>query len=124
MYKAGPTNCAIDALSRKEIGTGEELVAISTGVLDWLEAIVVGYQDDPQSSKLLNNLMVSGNKDSKFQLKDGVLKIGDRIWVENNALVQQDIPVLSGGISDSKSLIIEFGSFSPGSESKGMCAGL
>lgn len=65
-----------------------ELAAISTGVLDWMETIAVGYQGDPQSSKLLKDLMVLGNNTTKFRLINNVRKVGGRVWVGNNIPIQ------------------------------------
>ena len=91
VYKPGTANRAADALSRRDKGTTGELLAISTVVPDWMEAIVDGYQQDPQASKLLKDLAVSSNGTYKFQLSNGIIKLGDRVWVGNNALVQNTI---------------------------------
>lgn len=91
MYKSGLTNRAADALSLREKGADMEVVAVSTIIPDWMEAIVKGYQQDPQTSKIVHNLMISGNGTSKFQLNNGILRLGDRVWVGNNVTVQQNI---------------------------------
>lgn len=91
MYKSGLTNRAADALSLREKGADMEVVVVSTIIPDWMEAIVKGYQQDPQTSKIVHNLMISGNGTSKFQLNNGILRLGDRIWVGNNVTVQQNI---------------------------------
>ena len=91
VYKPGITNIAADALSRKEVSEDSEVTAISTIIPDWLEAIAKGYQDDPQTSKLLKDLTVSGNGSSKLQLSNGILRLGTRVWIGNNHLVQQNI---------------------------------
>lgn len=79
VYKIGATNKAADALSRREKGHNGEISAISTVITDWMEAIASGYQQDLQTSKLLKNLLVSGNGISKFQLSNGILKLGDQV---------------------------------------------
>lgn len=91
IYKTNATNNAADALSRREKGDNGEVTPISTVIPDWMESILSGYQNDPQTSKVLKELIVSGNGASMFQLNNGVLKLGDRVWVGNNTLVQQNI---------------------------------
>lgn len=91
IYKTNATNNAADALSRREKGDNGEVTPISTVIHDWMESILSGYQNDPQTSKVLKELIVSGNGASMFQLNNGVLKLGDRVWVGNNTLVQQNI---------------------------------
>lgn len=90
VYKPETTNRA-DSLSQKEKGGEGEIAAISTVVPDWMQAISTGYQHDPQASKLLRNLTVSRNGTSKFQLSNGILKLGGRVWVGNNVPTQQNI---------------------------------
>lgn len=89
MYKPETTNRAANALSRRENKDDVEVIAISTVVPDWMEAIA--DQQDPQANKLLQELTISGNGTSKFELHNGVLKLGNRVWVGNNEIVQRNI---------------------------------
>lgn len=91
VYKPSTTNRAADALSRGEQKEDGEFTVVSTVIPDWMEAIASGYQNDPQSSKLLQDLTISGNGTSKFQLSHGILKSGNRVWVGNNAHIQHNI---------------------------------
>lgn len=91
VYKPGFANRAADALSRRVQEQDGEVIAISTMVPNWVESITSGYQHDPQASKLLKDLTVSGNGTGKFRLSEGILKLGNRVWVGNNVQVQHNI---------------------------------
>lgn len=90
-YKKGEENSTADALSRKISGNTGELLAISTCIPLWLTELAAGYKEDTQTSSVLAELSVGGSVNPKFQLKDGILRYAGRIWVGNNATIQQKI---------------------------------
>ena len=57
-YKRGITNAAADALSRRT--PDPDLMAISSAVPSWLDKLVSGYMDDPETKQLWTELSVSG----------------------------------------------------------------
>jgi transposase InsO family protein len=90
-YKKGITNAAADALSRQQ--DASPIAAVSAVTPVWMENLQLGYQDDPESKKLLAELSatsVHSNTDG-YTLVDGLIRYKDRIWVGNNALAQHHI---------------------------------
>ena len=58
MNKRGISNAAADALSRRT--PDPDLMAISSAVPSWLDKLVCGYMDDPETKQLWTELSVSG----------------------------------------------------------------
>jgi len=83
VYKLGASNLAADALSRHPLPP-EQLNAISTSSPTWLSDVVAGYDSDPTSRKLLQDLALNCDSHSPYSLLSGVIHIGDRIWVGDN----------------------------------------
>jgi len=88
-YKKGITNAAADALSR--CATTEPLCAISETTPVWMDRLVAGYQDDPQATQLLQQLVLSNGTSKDYSLQNGVIRYRGRIWVGNNKVAQQHI---------------------------------
>jgi len=88
-YKKGITNAAADALSR--CATTEPLCAISETTPVWMDRLVAGYQDDPQATQLLQQLVLSNGTSKDYSLQNGVIRYKGRIWVGNNKVAQQHI---------------------------------
>ena len=56
-----------------------------------MERLVEGYSDDPVSSKLLQDLILSDGSVKDYTLHNGVIRFKNRIWVGHNELAQQHI---------------------------------
>lgn len=92
-YKAGISNRAADALSRRDHeGPMEvEVAAITVCKPAWLEAVVASYRTDTDLQDKLTQLALKPEADSDFQLKDGVLRYQNRIWIGNDKDTQISI---------------------------------
>ena len=88
-YKKGSSNLAADALSRQFEGMAA--VTASTIQPAWLDRLQAGYEDDDQAKKLIEQLSLNGSNEQGFTLRDGILRLRDRIWVGNNSLAQNHI---------------------------------
>ena len=88
VYKPGTSNMAADALSRHPAPPAQ-LNAISYSTPEWLSAVVAGYDSDPASSKLLQELAVAPSSHPPFTLVSGVLRYRGRIWIGCNHKLQQ-----------------------------------
>lgn len=73
VYKPGTSNMAADALSRHP-APPVHLNAISYSTPEWLSEVVAGYDSDPASAKLLQELAVSPSSHPPFTLANGVLR--------------------------------------------------
>jgi hypothetical protein len=82
MYKKGPDNKVVDALSRQ--AESPTLTAISTVTPKWLEIILEGYTQDDQTKQLLSELSLTGSNEKGFTLYDGLIKYKNRIWLGNH----------------------------------------
>jgi hypothetical protein len=89
-YKKGSTNNVADALSRQP-EQNEEVHSISIGIPSWLLRLQESYDSDPEAKKLLIELSLTAENVQGFNLKDGVIKFRDKIWVGNNNLTQNHI---------------------------------
>nr|AAN59765.1 Putative retroelement [Oryza sativa Japonica Group]ABF94451.1 retrotransposon protein, putative, unclassified [Oryza sativa Japonica Group] len=81
LYKKGVENGAADALSRFPSDSVLELSAVSSIVPDWIKEVIDGYATDLDVCNAVPD----------FSLKDGVLYFKNRMWIGNNAAVQQKI---------------------------------
>lgn len=72
LYKKGLDNKAADALSRQ--AKPVTLQAISASVPRWLEIIVEGYSQDPETKQLLTKLSLTGSNDKGYTLSDGRIR--------------------------------------------------
>lgn len=83
-YKKGVHNNAADALSRCPLP--EPVCAVSVCSPSWMENLVKGYSDDPDTKSLLTELSLTGSNSKGFTLLDGVIRFKDRVWLGNNLL--------------------------------------
>lgn len=90
-YKAGLTNRAADALSRRDHPDEEELVAISICKPVWLEAIRNSYHSDLAAKQKLTSLSLDPNSEADFTLQDGVLRFKGRVWIGDDTVIQQNL---------------------------------
>ena len=81
--KPGVSNLAADALSRHP-APPEHLNAISAPSHSWLADVATGYNSDPFSKKLLQDLAVDSAGHPPYTLLHGIIHIGDRIWIGDN----------------------------------------
>jgi hypothetical protein len=90
-YKKGITNAAADALSRCHDDT--TLASVSHVTPSWMEKLQLGYVDDPQAQQLITELSVTETHSNTngFSLRDGLLRLNNRIWVGVNELAQHHI---------------------------------
>ena len=87
VYKPGTSNMAADALSRHPAPPAQ-LNAISYSTPEWLSEVVAGYDSDPASSKLLQELAVAPSSHPPFTLVSGVLRYRGRVWIGCNHKLQ------------------------------------
>lgn len=90
-YKAGATNRAADALSRRLHDDTQELVAVGLARPAWLEAIRASYQQDTVAQQLMTRLALDKNSDTGFELSDGVVKYQGRIWIGEDPETQTSL---------------------------------
>lgn len=68
-----------------------EVAAITVCKPAWLEAVVASYRTDTDLQDKLTQLALKPEADSDFQLKDGVLRYQNRIWIGNDKDTQISI---------------------------------
>ncbi|WVZ71633.1 hypothetical protein U9M48_020200 [Paspalum notatum var. saurae] len=90
-YKPGMHNQVADALSRKVHGSSDTVLAISGSTPRWLEIIMEGYQQDPQTKELLTELSLTGSYGKGFSLVDGVIRFKGRIWLGSHKEAHQAV---------------------------------
>lgn len=88
MYKPGSDNRVADALSRRP---PEQILAISTCVPQWLEAIAAAYASDAQATALITKLSTSPDSVPNFSFLNGILKFKNRVYVAQDNELQQQI---------------------------------
>lgn len=89
VYKKGLENKAADSLSRQPHTL--ELSAMSASIPRWLEIITEGYEQDPQTEKLLAELSIAGHNDQGFTLSDGLIKFKGKIWLGSHTAAHQAV---------------------------------
>jgi transposase InsO family protein len=82
-YKKGVDNRAADALSRKPVHEAE-LAAISSLQPAWMHEVLASYDQDAQAKELLLRLSLRSEPDSKFTLRDGLIRYKNRLWLPAN----------------------------------------
>jgi hypothetical protein len=90
VYKHGASNQAADALSRHP-SPPAQIQAISSSTPAWLMEVVAGYDSDPTTLKMIQELSVAPDSHPPYTLTDGVLRLSDRIWLRTNKALQQRI---------------------------------
>jgi hypothetical protein len=46
----------------------------------WLEIVVEGYEQDPESKQLLTELSIAGSNSKGYQLTDGVIRYKGKVY--------------------------------------------
>lgn len=90
-YKAGVSNKAADALLRRSHDGTTELAAIAVCRPAWLEAVLSSYNQDDKAQQLLSRLALSPQDEEGFTLQDGFIKFQRRIWIGNDAEIQNNL---------------------------------
>jgi hypothetical protein len=90
VYKKGVDNRVADALSRHIHEDTEELLAVSQCKADWLEAVALGYLEDPVATNKLAQLAIK-NPSGNYTLQQGIIRCKGRIWIGKNTAMQQEI---------------------------------
>lgn len=90
-YKAGLTNRAADALSRRAHLDQEELAAISVCKPVWLEAVKNSYQQDAATRQRLTKLALDPKCEPDFAMQEGILRYKGRVWIGNDTETQQHL---------------------------------
>ncbi|XP_066365145.1 uncharacterized protein [Miscanthus floridulus] len=89
LYKKGTKNGAVDALSQRR--HLEQLMAISSITHQWLEAVVLSYQEDLEANKLLSQLSLNPESVPSYSLVQGVIRYKGRIWLGSSKPLQQQV---------------------------------
>uniref|UniRef100_A0A2N9H624 Reverse transcriptase n=1 Tax=Fagus sylvatica TaxID=28930 RepID=A0A2N9H624_FAGSY len=90
-YKRGSENKVVDALSRRTEGPNEEqLMAFSSPVPHWVDAIREEQQVRSQLQQLIQRVQ-SGEAVGPWEVRDGLLLFKDRIYVDTDSPLKQDI---------------------------------
>jgi hypothetical protein len=106
VYKKGLDNKAADALSRQS--TFADLNAMSASTSRWLEIIVEGYHQDPQTRQLLTELSITGANDKGFALVDGLIRHKGKIWLGNHSEAHQAVMLTlhSSGLGEGGTVVL------------------
>lgn len=88
--KRGTDNSAADALSRRQ-HPEEACYGLSVVTPSWCADLQQRYQSDAQATMLLTKLATSPTAVPNFSLVDGLLRFKGRIWIGNNAVLQQQL---------------------------------
>ena len=64
---------------------------MSASIPRWLEIITEGYEQDPQTNKLLAELSIAGHNDQGFTLSDGLIKFKGKIWLGSHTAAHQAV---------------------------------
>ena len=90
-YKAGLTNKAADALSRRGHADDAEVAALSFCKPTWLEAVKNSYLNNAGVTARMEKLALDPNSEPHYTMKDGILRYKGRVWTGNDAMVQQHL---------------------------------
>lgn len=90
IYKPGSSNKAADALSC-HAAPDSVCAALSVVTPQWIREVVEGYAADPVSQALLARLSIDPQAVPRFSLKDGILRLNNRIWIGANPTLQQKL---------------------------------
>lgn len=78
-------------MSRRRHKQTAELRAISVCRTLWLDAIVTRYQQDPVARQRLSQIALDPNAEAGFTLKEGIIRVRDRVWIAEDKETQQSI---------------------------------
>ncbi|WVZ49036.1 hypothetical protein U9M48_000418 [Paspalum notatum var. saurae] len=90
VYKPGLTNRAADALSRRA-HPDAHVLAVSNVNPVWVNAVIKGYESNPDAQTLISKLAVAPDAVPNFSLSTGLLRHKSRIWLGNNVAMHQQI---------------------------------
>lgn len=90
-YKPGPSNRVADAFSRKFEPNNAELLAISSPVLGLVDRIKQFYLQHGNGQALIAKWHEDPDKRSKFNFIDGLLYVGERLYVPDACGLQTPI---------------------------------
>lgn len=90
VYKRGSDNSAADALSRRQHPPAS-CFALSLVTPEWCADVRSGYQSDPQATNILAKLTNQAASVPHFSLVDGLLYYKNKLWVGNNATMQNQL---------------------------------
>ena len=82
----GVDNGAADALSR--VGHLLSLDAISVCQPQWLQEVANSYETDADAQDLLQRLAVFSPDEHGYELRQGVIRLQDRLWIGANTALQ------------------------------------
>lgn len=91
VYKKGLENGATDALSRRSSDGLPILNALSVGLPDWLQDVILGYKNDSEALRLLHSFQEGTPHSVHFELQNGILYFKKRVSVGNNRQLQQQV---------------------------------
>jgi hypothetical protein len=83
-YRRGSENRVADALSRRP-HPAEHALALSSIQPLWMQEISDSYQADTRARELLQKLSINPAVVPGFTLRDGILRINNRIWLPANS---------------------------------------
>lgn len=80
-YKKGKDNIVADALLRKDHTMEGQCSQMTIIQAEWLDDIRKSYENDSDSSKLLQKLAQDVQEESNFKIIEGILKFKNRIYI-------------------------------------------
>lgn len=90
-YWKGQDNRTADALSRCQYPGQPSLAAVSSSQPTWPEEVAEAYKQDPQATKLLQQLLVKLVWEGAFQVHQGIIRPNGRIWLGSNIEFQMRV---------------------------------
>ena len=82
-FRHGTDNGAADALSL--IGHLLSIDTLSISQPQWLQEVVNSYETDADAQYLLQRLAVFSPDEHGYELRQGVIRLQDRLWIGANA---------------------------------------
>ena len=82
----GVENSAVDALSG--VGHHFAINALSTCQPQWLQEVANSYGTDAGAQDLLQRLAISSPDDQGYELRQGVIRLHDKLWIGANYALQ------------------------------------
>jgi hypothetical protein len=95
-YRKGIENSAVDALSRKPACSDATVAdssccAISCAQPTWLQEVLVSYDTDSSTQRLLTKLAMDNSAIPDFSLHNGILRYKGSVWVGANQTLQHKL---------------------------------
>lgn len=89
VYKQGPLNQVVDALSRCHVADTVTAVAISKP--EWINKVKEGHGDDAKAQELMIEIEAAGGTLGEYTFIDGLIRYQGRIWLGMNKLAHEHI---------------------------------